>query len=279
MMATKGYFSLIQYCPDFLRLEVANIGVLLFCPERRFLKAKFTQDNRRIVKFFGNELAGNLDQITVIKKGWNQRLRCESDHIKNIEGFQAFIASQSNEIQFSKPRFIQVTDNPDDALDDLFSKLFWKKTQPNRKKKNELKTFFWNEILKFELSNVVARSIPKIELPFHQHIEPDYGFKNGRVNLIQIQEFKNEINSKIYTCICRDAISGRAIYETPSENWGEQKLVILGNFPPQSDTLINDARNICTSHNVELFTSSDDLVKLIKTTAHDLPPELIQQAN
>lgn len=35
----KGYYSIIQYCPDLSRFEAANVGVLLFCPERAFLKA------------------------------------------------------------------------------------------------------------------------------------------------------------------------------------------------------------------------------------------------
>ena len=38
MKPSKGYYSLIQYCPDLGRLEAANVGVLLFCPERGFLK-------------------------------------------------------------------------------------------------------------------------------------------------------------------------------------------------------------------------------------------------
>jgi len=30
MNPTRGYYCIIQYCPDLGRLEAANIGVLLF---------------------------------------------------------------------------------------------------------------------------------------------------------------------------------------------------------------------------------------------------------
>jgi len=33
MTAHKGYYSVVQYCRDRSRLEAANTGVLLFCPE------------------------------------------------------------------------------------------------------------------------------------------------------------------------------------------------------------------------------------------------------
>ena len=55
MGTSKGYYSLVQYCPDLSRMEAANIGVLLFSPDRQFLQAKMTSDNSRIRQFFGSE--------------------------------------------------------------------------------------------------------------------------------------------------------------------------------------------------------------------------------
>ena len=42
MNATKGYFSLVQYCPDLARQEAANVGVVLFCPDLQFIRARTT---------------------------------------------------------------------------------------------------------------------------------------------------------------------------------------------------------------------------------------------
>ena len=46
MKPSKGCYSLIQYCPDLGRLEAANVGVLLFCPEPHFLKAQLRHPPR-----------------------------------------------------------------------------------------------------------------------------------------------------------------------------------------------------------------------------------------
>ena len=43
MKPSRGYYCIIQYCPDLGRLEAANIGVLLFCPDRGFLKGPHVQ--------------------------------------------------------------------------------------------------------------------------------------------------------------------------------------------------------------------------------------------
>ena len=53
MKQLKGYYCLLQYCPDLARLEAANIGVLLFCPEWPSLRARTVRGNKRIQRFCG----------------------------------------------------------------------------------------------------------------------------------------------------------------------------------------------------------------------------------
>jgi len=49
---SKGYFSLVQYCPDVARQEAVNVGVVLLCPEQKFIGVKITPGNQRIRRFF-----------------------------------------------------------------------------------------------------------------------------------------------------------------------------------------------------------------------------------
>jgi hypothetical protein len=53
----KGYYSIIQHCPHLGRFEAANVGVLLFCPERHFLQAITARNNSRVIRFFGSEVS------------------------------------------------------------------------------------------------------------------------------------------------------------------------------------------------------------------------------
>jgi hypothetical protein len=42
----RGYYSILQFVPDLERSEGANIGVVLFSPERHFLKGANCQWQR-----------------------------------------------------------------------------------------------------------------------------------------------------------------------------------------------------------------------------------------
>jgi hypothetical protein len=121
MKPAKGYYSLIQYCPDLSRLEAANIGVLLFCPERAFLQARTVRGNQCIMRFFGRK-GRDWDRIDSFKLGSKERLATESRNLNTLEDLQRFIALRANELQISAPRPMRVED-PERDLDTLFWQL------------------------------------------------------------------------------------------------------------------------------------------------------------
>ncbi|MCX6874710.1 MAG: DUF3037 domain-containing protein [Verrucomicrobia bacterium] len=118
---TTGHYSLIQYCPDRMRLEAANIGVLLFCPERNYLQARLAPTNRRIDRFFGAE-AGDLKQINAMKKILEHRLKAESQVIQDVEGLQRFAELLANEIVITEPR-VMLVEEPGVELAQLYEQL------------------------------------------------------------------------------------------------------------------------------------------------------------
>ena len=117
----RGYFSLIQYCPDLSRLEAANIGVVLFCPERRFLAAKAAAGKDRIARFFGRE-SFDADRLNVAKRAFENSLRNQTDGLRTLEDFQRFIDTRGNDLVLTPPRSVKVTD-PERDLAQLFSEL------------------------------------------------------------------------------------------------------------------------------------------------------------
>src|SRR5687767_13456111 len=121
MKPHKGWFSIVQFCPDPNRLESANIGVLLFCPEVDFLDVRIASDNRRIIKFFGSK-DFDFALVNSFKKGLEERLRKERQNIVNHEQLVDFIDQRANQIRISPPRSIRVTE-PEKQLNDLFSEL------------------------------------------------------------------------------------------------------------------------------------------------------------
>src|SRR6266508_1608612 len=121
MKPAKGYYCLIQYCPDLSRLEAANIGVLLFCPERHFLKARTGHAARRIQQFFGlkGEEKWRIDSLRI---SIEERLKIEKQNFQSVEDLERFIATRANTIQITAPRPMKVYD-PEKDLEELFEQL------------------------------------------------------------------------------------------------------------------------------------------------------------
>jgi hypothetical protein len=120
-MTHKGWYSIVQFCPDPSRLEFANIGVLLFCPALKFLEVRIAEDNRRIKKFFGSERF-DFDSINLFKAGLKERLGKERENIVDHEQLLDFVDRRANQIRISPPRSIRVM-SPEVELDELFVEL------------------------------------------------------------------------------------------------------------------------------------------------------------
>lgn len=118
----KGYYSIIQYCPDLGRLEAANVGVLLFCPERQFLKAITVRTNARIRQFFGAE-GHDWERINSYRQGIVERIEREGRDLSTLDDLQRFIAQRANLIQITPPRSMKVLD-PETDLRTLFDEFF-----------------------------------------------------------------------------------------------------------------------------------------------------------
>src|SRR3989304_5504810 len=121
METSKGYYSLIQYCPDLSRLEAANIGVILFCPGRGFIRAKIAHGNDRIRRFFGSQ-DSDWTQINAVKNAIINRLEVTGKDFKNLNDLTSFIATRVNGEQGTAPRPMKVSE-PEKDLDELFDDL------------------------------------------------------------------------------------------------------------------------------------------------------------
>lgn len=186
MKPTKGYYSLIQYCPDRSKFEVANIGLILFAPEINFLDSKVSTANSRISKFFGRNTFDS-GRINFLKDSLRRRLINEKEHILSFEDFDKFIKTRANELLLTIPRPIKVVnpENPEKELNDLYKELIGERSVSKRKVLfPELDSKFRTQLsdrLRFD------QNIP---IPgYNRTIEIPYAYQNGRYNLIYPHEF------------------------------------------------------------------------------------------
>lgn len=268
MKPTTGYYSLIQYCPDRMRLEAANIGVLLFCPERKYLRARLAGSNRRIDRFFGAE-AGDFKQINAMKRMLEHRLSAEADGINDVEGLQRFADLLANEIQITEPRAMLV-EEPEVELAQLFEELVGKfihtEPGPERVLIEKLRLRIDTPRLKAVLKRDLVVKVPV----FGNELKVPYAYQNGRLNLIEAHEFNQQREQDIIRDVLTKAAQGNLIYKHPDAEAGERQLVVVAAFGRAAEQHRNQVETVLRDHHVAFFPESalGDLERQIAETAH-----------
>lgn len=269
MNPARGYYSLIQYCPDPSRLESANVGVLLFCPEREFLKARMSGDNSRVRRFFGST-AYDAERLNSFKRGVVDRLEVEGGNIRTLGDLQGFIGKRANAIQITAPRPIKVFD-PEKDLDDLCRELVGGRS--TAEKGSSLKTYLDRKFSNAGLTDRIRRDLI-VHVPISgRDLEIPFGYQNGRFNLIRPVRFlSNDPNGAVSTA-SRYAVEGRSIYETPDPQLGDRSLIVVGDFGGRRTENLAVVQRILEPHHVEFYELErvDSLVDTIRKTAKELP--------
>lgn len=270
MTAYKGYYSVIQFCPDLMRLEAANIGVLLFCPELPFLAARIARDNDRIRKFFGSQ---DLDwqKLRLLKAAFEDRVAAEAETIRTLDQLQEFIDLRANQFRLTKPRSIRIED-PQQQLRQLFEELA--DSRSPRRQRRRFGRMIAEKLRRARLDRKLRRDISVTVPILNRQMRFDHGFQNGRFNLIQTASFRSEPSNSLNTA-CRYAIQGESLYDHQDEQLGAMRLIVIGDFRSKRDESKNDVGRILEAHKVKLYAEWElgELIREIATGGKDLTDE------
>ena len=264
MNPSKGYYCLIQYCPDLGRLEAANVGVLLFCPERLYLKAKTAGNNRRIIQFFGRS-GHDWGRVNSLKRGIEERLSKESSEIRSLEDLQRFVALRSNVIQITPPRPIKVFD-PDKDLEQLAREFLGDIAR--RTSQRSLRRIVQEKLFGAGLQDKLRTDI-RIEVPlFKKEVEVPFGYQNGRFNLLTPVPFTAKDLDHSVNTACKYAVEGESLNETVHPELGPLQFCVIGHFNPKDRETSERVEAVLGKYNVKLYRTSrmTSLVEAIKRT-------------
>jgi hypothetical protein len=228
-MPTRGYYSLIQFCPDICRLEAANIGVVLLCPEQGFFDLKVTGNNDRVRRFFGLE-GVQLSRVSDARRALESRFRTEQERFKTAEDLMQFSRSLGGNLLVTDPRPVKVYDAAEE-LENLFTTLVGAR-EGNHGGRIELR-----QRVRLTLDE---RPALKGKLLYNQRVRvPESGvvlrapvaFKNGSLNLIaSLSINSNTLNQAHILAVSGDLLRKHVEeLDTPTELW-----ITLGN--PVHDT-------------------------------------------
>jgi hypothetical protein len=264
MSATKGYYSIIQYCPDLGRFEAANVGVLLFCPETGFLKAATARSNSRIKRFFGTE-DHDWTRINDFKRGLVNRLDKEHSEIKTVDDLRKFIALRANVMQITSPLPIKVVD-AEKQLRELFEEITGESTRTGRTR--SLRSYVGEMLSGPDVSAKVVHDIRVTVSALEKEVEIPFGFQNGRFNLINPVRFGGQNPDQWFATASKYAVEGRSLYEHPDPTLGDLQLVVVGEFLAKDHQTPGRVQRVFEDYGVKLFRIEDlpKLVDEIRTT-------------
>ena len=273
---TQGYYSLIQYCPDWTRLEICNLGVVLLCPEIQYLDAMVVQGYSRVKSIFGKE---HVPYVKMFKDRFAQRIRNERENILNLDGLKMFISQRANYFRMTEPRSMAVESNPDEELQHLFREIFAGKVKPQTIPHPAIKTRLRKMIKEYGVSEErVLFNVPKIQVPGFPKttgLRPCLGFMNGRFNIVVYRYLtaKNSLDA-----ISRCLFTGQKLFEHPDEIWGKQQLNVLVETD-DNDVIkqVKDDQKHFDAHKVKVYASVDDMARAVNDEAKEIPEHVRAQ--
>ena len=263
----KGYYSLIQYCPDRSRMESANVGVVLFCPDLGFLEAKLAGGHDRLRKFF-NRGSFAPEAIKAAKRAIANRFKVDRAAFKTLEDLERFIATRANALAMTPARPIKVVDAARE-LEGLFAELVGGRVRGDRDSEPRvaLDAVFRQPDLQGRIQfNHVVR-VPVIGREFRA----PYAYRNGVLNLVKPQEFPANEASATATAM-KLAVEGDLLWRHGQDTAEQARLIIVHAFAPMGEASDLPDRILELFENYEVRTVALDeiesFVEEVRHTAH-----------
>lgn len=274
MTTRRGYYSLVQYCPDFARQEAANVGVVLFCPDAGFLRAKLAKNNHRIRRFFGEE-ADNYQHLNAMKEALAARLQVEREEFQSLEDMQTFVATRANKIILTPPKPVKVFD-PEADLVALYQELVQEPRRPLSIQSSLPLRYRLDEVLQAQSVRAFMRTGIKVCVPtLKEELEIPYGYQNGRFNLIKPIEFNQQSPARIKSAACRTAMEGLSLYRHADPLLGALQLVAVCDFTESNRASESMVHDIFREGAVEVYRADalDELIREIIAHGKPVPRE------
>ena len=221
----RGFYSVVQYCPDRFRAEAVNVGLVILRIDPHAVRVKMTGNYDRVRRFFAIGKPEMLN-LKVSTQSILSRIEMSADEFRTSEDLAAFAASRANDLRLTEPR-LAMLDNVDADLERLFAQLVEQHSTADLAIANPA------EVLPPKLGEVFYRlqQARKIWQPgiltvpvYKRKLEIPYAYKNGVVNLVKPHVFP--ANKRAASQAATLAINGDLIQRHPTA--GEQhKLIVV----------------------------------------------------
>jgi len=268
-----GYYSLIQYCPDETRGEVANIGILLFAPKTRFVDVRVTPTSQRVAHIFGGGIR-KYDILQRYKEGLSEWVKVERRRFADIESAKRFLAANANTIVFTPLRATVCPNGAAKRLESLFDELLSDGVNlPEKLPK--IPRFSVQRVFKTlrtkygkDIDHKLA-ILPQFEVVgLETGIQPAFGFQNEHFNVVFPQAFNSERCAEQIGC---GLLISNEMKMSSDRLWRGSIPVILGRVASSSFDLLLHISETFKRHKIPFYGSEQALIDYVGAEAKMLP--------
>lgn len=269
MKPKRGYYSLIQFCPNVSRLEAVNVGVVLFCPEFNFLDARTSGNNRRAEKLVGR---GNLEKsaLNAAKRSIERRLDVDRESFKDLDDLRRFVDSRGNWLKLTEPRPVKVFE-PSEELVKLYDELVggpsFKRQQLEEKQLfPSLETTFTKLHSEGRAELDIRVKVPVLS----RSINIPYAYQNGSLNLIKPHRFSSRENSSEGAAM-RLAMEGDLLQRHGTDHGVNARLIVVSAFDIEcSPGLVRRVSSLFGEYDIKNVAGDeiDEFIASVEIEAH-----------
>lgn len=267
---SKGYYSLVQYCPDRFRAETVNVGLVLLCLEPHAVRVRMTGNYGRVRKLFDIAKAESKNLRLSLSSFANRISKSTSDFLTS-EDLAAFAASRANDLHLTEPRLTKV-DNLDADFDRLFMQLVEQHSSATLAEVSPA------EVLPPVLNDVFFRlqKEKKIWDPgtiivpiFKRKLAIPYAFQNGVLNYVKPHAFPSSKHAETQAATL--AINGDLL-QKHLENGEKRRLIVVSTqeTSDQAREINEHIEPLFNEYGVRLIRpqSVEDFAREVEQSAH-----------
>lgn len=117
----RGFYSVVQYCPDRFRAEAVNVGLVLLRLEPDALRMRMADNHDRVRRLFAINQRDSTN-LKMFTDNMTFRIKNSAEELRTRDDLAAFAASLANDLRLTQPR-LAIIENFDADFERLFSQL------------------------------------------------------------------------------------------------------------------------------------------------------------
>ena len=235
----RGFYSVVQYCPDRFRAEAVNVGLVLLCLDPHGVRVETIGRYNRVRSLFGIGGA-ELKNVKLATRRLKNRIEAAAVDLRTDADLAAFAASRANDLRLTEPRLAKIGE-----LDQDFERLFSELVEEHSAA--TLADASPTEVLPPSLADVFYRLQQErriwkpgtITVPvYNRKLDIPYAYKNGIVNLVKPHVFPE--NRRAETQAAMLAVDGDLIKKYPINGERQELIVVSTQETDRQAKEIND---------------------------------------